>query len=240
MSCYVRMGDSQQLIKTVAENSIDLIFISPPFNGATQNEWDTNIEWPLMFAEFFRILKPTGMLVLFTAIPFNYTVIRSAPKPPHYTWYWNKMITTNPLIANIQPLRCVEEILVWKKQHATFYRQFTGTEKRTVKYMTHTEYYGTVKPGEHTVNGKSITHLLEMPRHPDTVGGRPKKGKKRVRNYITRSEEMIELFYRLYTKEGDTILDCFCHKGLTGVVAKRMNRKYIGFDKLYYPELLLI
>ena len=39
-----------------------------------------------------------------------------------------------------------------------------------------------------------------------------------------------------YTKEGDTILDCFMGSGTTGIAAVNMNRNFIGFeiDDKYY------
>ena len=33
-----------------------------------------------------------------------------------------------------------------------------------------------------------------------------------------------------YTKEGDTILDCFMGSGTTGIAAVNMNRNFIGFE----------
>ncbi|MBU3913289.1 MAG: site-specific DNA-methyltransferase [Nanoarchaeota archaeon] len=43
-------------------------------------------------------------------------------------------------------------------------------------------------------------------------------------------EELLERIILLGSKEGDTILDPFMGSGTTGVVAKRLNRNFIGIE----------
>lgn len=235
MSCTFYKGDCHDLVKRIQDNSVDLIYWDPPF-ATTQNAWDESLNWTELFSECFRVLKNTGMLVIHCSIPFNYELIRKAPRAPNYSWYWKKETPTCPLIANQQPLRQVEEVLVWRKNKNTYYRQNIGTEVRKSTYMTTTDYYGeTTKKGVTEIIGKTRTHLLEMPRCRNARAGRFKRG----REFVTRSEEMIELFLKHYTKEGDTVLDLTCYKGLTGVVAKKLKRHWIGFDKYFYPTQLL-
>ncbi len=45
-------------------------------------------------------------------------------------------------------------------------------------------------------------------------------------------ESLPEWFIKLFTKEGDVVLDPFLGSGTTAVVAKRMQRKYVGIDLL--------
>jgi site-specific DNA-methyltransferase (adenine-specific) len=49
-------------------------------------------------------------------------------------------------------------------------------------------------------------------------------------------DELPEWFIKLFTKEGDTVLDPFLGSGTTAYVAKKMNRNAIGIEILeeYY------
>ncbi len=225
MSCCFYKGDSLLQMQKFESNTFDLIYINPPF-GTTENVWDEKLDWAKYFTEFFRILKPTGMLVIHCSIPFNYTLIREAPIPPSYSWYWNKKQVTCPLLANHQPLRMIEEILVWKKKKNTYYRQQIGEEIRESHFMTPTTYYKKApKKGKTIIKGKTRTHYIEMDR--------------KVRKYATRPDDMIELIYKSYAKPGDKVLDCFCHIGVSGVIAKRLGLDWVGIDKYFIPKALM-
>lgn len=210
-------------MRSMEAKSVDLIYWNPPF-GTTRHSWDERLDWPALFSECFRILKEDGNLVIHCSIPFNYTLIRSAPRPPSYSWYWDKGNVTLPLIVNLQPLRCVEEVLVWKMKKSKYFPQRVGDEERVSRgaYVTKYVMSNTEVTDPVTVRGKCQTHLLAMPR---TVDG-----------FSTRSDEMVELFIKSYTREGDTILDPTCYKGLTGKIAQRMGRNWIGIDKYFEPE----
>lgn len=228
-------GDCLIQMKKLPSQSINLIYWNPPY-GTTQNTWDESLNWEDLFKECFRLLRSDGMLVIHCSIPFNYELIRRCPRPPSYSWYWKKDAPTCPLIANHQPLRIVEEILVWKNKKNTYYRQNEGTEERKSSYGTTKSYYGDISRGAKAskIIGKTRTHFLDMPRNKSARGG-----PKRDQDFVTRTDEMIELFIKHYTKEGDVVLDPTCYKGLTGVICKRLNRKWIGIDKYFMPSLLI-
>lgn len=227
--------DCLNAMKRLNDKSINLIYWNPPF-GITKNFWDESLDWSKLFEQSFRVLKDDGMLVIHCSIPFNYELIRKAPRPPSYSWYWKKDAPTCPMIANSQPMRIVEEVLVWKKKKNTYYRQNIGTELRRTTYGTTTDYYGDIgkRRTSDVIVGKTRTHFLDMPRCSAARGG-----PKREQDFVTRTEDMVELFIKHYTKEGDTVLDPTCYKGLTGKVCKRMNRKWIGIDKYFYPVHIL-
>lgn len=229
MSATVYIGDNLSIIKSqLKDESVDLIYLNPPF-GTTQQSWDERLNWPKLFEEFFRILKPDGVIAIHCSVPFNYLLIREAPKPPTYSWYWLKDNVTNPLLAKHQPLRNTEEILIWTNRRNRYYPQRNGTEKRIVKggyKKTTNSYYGTSgETVKKEVVGRLQTHHIEMPRL--------------INGFSTRPSELIELIINSYTQPGDTILDPTCYKGFCGAIAKNMGRKYIGIDKHFMPEKLM-
>lgn len=213
-------GDALTNLKKQTSQSVDLIYFDPPF-ATTQNYWDEPQDWKSIFQECFRVLKPVGMLVIHCSIPFNYELIRAAPKPPSHTWYWTKDSHTNPMLSKIQPLRNTEEILVWKNKKSVYYPQKIGTDPQRSTYMTRSDYYGTDTRNQ-TCSwniGKYRTHHITM--------------KRDIQGYSTRPKELVELMINSYSKEGDTILDLFCYKGLS--YECKGNRKWIGFDKYFIP-----
>jgi site-specific DNA-methyltransferase (adenine-specific) len=224
-------GDSYSTIKRyIADQSIDCIYFNPPF-GTTKNNWDEKLNWKQLFEEFYRVLQPDGVIIIHCSVPFNYTLIREAPKPPTYSWYWKKEGVTCPFIAKVQPMRNTEEVLVWTNKHVRYYPQRVGDEERTItanggRSDLPTSYYGKLYEREpKIVKGYLQTHHIDMKRSVD--------------GFSTRPTEMVELMIKSYTKEGDTILDPTCYKGMCGVIAKRMGRKWIGIDKHFLPERLL-
>jgi len=223
MSVFYR-GDVFTCIKRIPDKSVSLVYCNPPF-GTTKNYWDEKIEWSTLFVEIFRVLKDDGMCVIHCSIPFSYELIRSAPKAPLYSWFWNKGGSpTGYLSANHQPLRCVEEILVWRNKKTTYYRQQIGEEERASAWATPSSYYGSIQTTKKTVmKGKTRTHYLDF--------------KRTVKGFATRPHEMVKLMIDSYSKEGDTILDLFCYDGLSFTVSE--GRRWIGIDKYHYPKLFL-
>jgi len=204
-----------------------LIYQNPPF-GTTNQKWDDVLDWKLIFAEYFRVLKPTGNIVLHCSIPFNYVLIRDAPRAPNYSWYWYKDRTTNPFIAKIEPLRNTEEILVWKgTKGAKYYPQRTDTEvDRTIKSCGRSKYYcGTYETEVQNVKGFYQTHHIQM--------------KPVVAGFSTRPPELVRLILNSYTQKSDVVLDPSCYHGMCGVIAKQMGRRYIGIDKYFFPLKLI-
>lgn len=213
-------GDAIVVMKTLPSNSINLIYSNPPFNS-TKHKWDTAVDWAAFFQEADRLLKPGGTVVLHCSIPFNYVLIQA--RAPNYSWYWDKGHTTNPFIAKYQPLRKVEEILVWYSGKPTYYPQRVGDEERTFTSDGCTGYYGnTVKQKKQTVKGKYQTHLINM--------------KRRIDGFSTRPTELIQLIYDSYSVEGDTVLDPFCNDGLSSTCCP--GRNWVGIDLNHQPKYL--
>jgi len=63
-------GDCEEILKEFPDNSIDLIFTSPPYADQRQRTYggvkpDDYVDWFLpKAAQFFRVLKPMGTFIL--------------------------------------------------------------------------------------------------------------------------------------------------------------------------------
>lgn len=92
-------------------------------------------------------------------------------------------------------------------------------------------------------NGKNITNAIE---YFLILGNKSLKSNTTyTKNIITTSvnsnmpkehkavmkKEVAEHFISKFTQENDVILDCFFGYGTTGLVAKQLNRRYIGIEK---------
>ena len=223
MTTYYK-GDCIEQMSKLNSESIDFIYFNPPF-GTTKQYWDEKLDWKKIFKECFRLLKSNGTLAIHCSVPFNYTLIRDAPRAPNYSWYWNKLAPTNFLSVKKEPMRQVEEILVWRNK-IKYNPQRVGTETRISQPGGQSGYYSTFKTLEpKTVVGKYQTHLIEM--------------KRNIRGFATRPDSLIELFIKSYTNESDVILDPTCYEGLSGRIAKSLKRKWIGIDKRFFPRELI-
>lgn len=216
-------GDIHNVIKTIPDNAIDLIYTDPPF-GITVAKWDKGLNWKELFPEMWRVLKPTGIIILYASMPFTYNLLKYDNPKYHYSWIKNN--STGFFQAKYQPLRQTEEILVYYKNRGTYNPCMIGNEfyqKRLVKHGGQHQYWGERNNIDKTQNGegghvgKYPTTVLNFKIRKDGSG-------------ITRTDEHIDFFIKTYSNEGDTILDMTCH---TDYVSKRCNelqRNYFGCD----------
>jgi len=230
-SSYIE-GDIHTTIKSLKDNSIDLIYTSPPF-AITCAEWDKPLKWDILFPEMWRVLKDDGIIVLHASMPFTYELLKYERPKYHYTWIKNN--STGFFQAKLQPLRNTEEIFVYYKKRGTYNPQMIGTKfykKRLVKHGGQQKYFGTRNNISHTHYSDTEGHTGKYP--TTTLNYPIRKGK----CGITRSDDMIDYFINTYSNENDTILDMTCHNNICGDCAKRLNRNYIGIDiKLVLPPL---
>lgn len=214
---YVR--DCHDFIKELDENSIDLLYINPPF-ATTACYWDQSLRWDELFPEMFRVVKPNGNIVIHTSIPFTYTMIRH--KKPNYHFTFQKGRPTGHLNAKREPLRDLEEILIYK---------VTPTAKYFPQMKGDTEHYSkreNPKGSKYNQKQKSYetTHKGSYPRI--FLGKYPYISQKDSPKSI--DDELTKYIIKTYTEEGDTILDFCCCNQNNGCIAEQLGRHYIGSD----------
>jgi site-specific DNA-methyltransferase (adenine-specific) len=66
----IYLGDSKDKLKSLSDNSVDLIFTSPPYADQRKNTYggihpNQYVEWFLPISrQLLRVLKPTGTFIL--------------------------------------------------------------------------------------------------------------------------------------------------------------------------------
>ena len=115
----LKCGDCLELMKDIPDGSVDMVLCDLPF-GVTQNRWDTVIPFEPLWAQYRRVVKTDGAIVLNCMQPFTSALIMSNPKEFKYLWYWDKHLKTGFLNAKKQPLRQVEEIAVFYRRQCRF------------------------------------------------------------------------------------------------------------------------
>lgn len=228
----LHQGDCLEIMKDIADGSVDCIITDPPY-GTTQNKWDSVIDLELMWQEVWRVLKPNGACVLFSAQPFTSVLISSQLKYYKYEWVWVKNLKTGNLNARRMPMGGHETVQVFYKKPPTYNpqkRQRTTEVKSGNKRNSKTDNYGSQKEFYNDRQSDLI--------NPDTVitnikcvhnsSGKVHPTQKPV--------ELMEYLIKTYTNEGEAVLDFTMGSGSTGVACANTNRKFIGIelDKDYF------
>lgn len=218
-----------KLMKDIPDKSVDLVLCDPPY-GTTDCSWDSVLPFDALWAEYNRIVKPDGAVVLFSAQPFTTALIQSNRKAFRYCWYWLKNQPTGFTFAKYQPMRKVEDVCVFYRQHGTYNPQ--GVQ----------EIVGKTVRRKRKPQGESV-YKMDTLLHEYTP--RFKNYPKNVLQYSTerglhptqKPVPLLEYLVRTYTNEGDTVLDNCMGSGSTGVAVKRVGgRHFIGIEqnKIYF------
>lgn len=212
------IGDIHTEILKLKDNSIDLIYTNPPFN-TTANEWDMPLNWETLFKEMWRVLQPNGVIALHSAIPFTYDLIRYEKPKYHYTWMKNN--PTNFFHAKKQPLRNIEEVLIYYKKPHTYNPQMVGNKK--ISYKRNNSYKGEYY-GDQVKN-----HTEQIGTYPTTFLGKFSRILQKD-NPKSICDDITNKIIKTYTNPHDKILDMTCCNRNNGNLAIKLNRHYIGID----------
>tara|TARA_R110002050_G_scaffold285682_1_gene435452 strand:- start:3039 stop:3935 length:897 start_codon:yes stop_codon:yes gene_type:complete len=107
-------GDCLDHMKSVDDNSVDLIFCDLPY-GQTSCKWDIIIPWEPFWNEIMRIKKLNTPIFFTTTTKFGVELINNSPKkiPFRYDIVWVKSALSGFLSAKKMPMRKHEMIYVF-------------------------------------------------------------------------------------------------------------------------------
>jgi site-specific DNA-methyltransferase (adenine-specific) len=118
----LRLGDCLEILPTIPDASVDLILTDLPY-GVTRCRWDQIIPLEPLWAQYKRIIKPRGSVVLTATQPFTSMLVMSNRDWFRYEWIWEKTVGTGFLDAKRKPLRCHESVCVFYGNQPTYHPQ---------------------------------------------------------------------------------------------------------------------
>lgn len=97
-----------------------MILCDLPYGVTAKNKWDNIIPFEELWAQYNRVIKANGAIVLFGQDKFTAKCMMSNPKMHRYNLIWNKVLPSGFLNANRMPLRSHEDIMVFYKKLPTY------------------------------------------------------------------------------------------------------------------------
>jgi len=222
-------GDCLTLFQDIPDKSIDITFADPPFNlGKKYTSYRDNIrieqylEWcQKWISEMVRVTKPTGSIFVHNVPQWLTYYSHFLNKIADFKHWISWDAPTAPMGKSLQPAHY--GILYYAKdiKQNKFY-EIRYPHKRCRKCGYLLKDYGGKKDGLHPF-GPLVSDVW-------TDIHRIKHDRYRDEHPCQLPVHLLERVILMSTDENDTVLDPFVGTGTTAVAAKRIGRKYIGFD----------
>lgn len=247
----IYQGDCLQKLKLLEDNSVDLIVTSPPYadqrkstyGGVSTREY---VKWFLPISkELLRVLKPTGTFIL---------NIKEKVQNGERSTYVLELI----LEMRKQGWLWTEEF-IWHKKNSypgKWPNRFRDAWERLLQFNKNKKFNMYQETVMVPTGDWAKTRLRKLS-ETDQIRDNSKVGSgfgKNISNWVDRDmayptnvlhlatecnnknhsaafpSSLPEWFIKLFTKEGDVVLDPFMGSGTTNIVAQRMGRNSIGIE----------
>ncbi|RCW46656.1 MULTISPECIES: site-specific DNA-methyltransferase [unclassified Halanaerobium] len=221
-------ADSLEYLKTIPDNSIDLIFTSPPYNfGLDYEATDDSIKWQqyldqlfAIFDECIRVLKYGGRFAV------NIQPLFSDYIPLHHIV--GKYFIDKKMIWKT-------EILWEKNNYNCKYTAWGSWKSPSSPYFKYTwEFVEVYCKGDIKKTGKKENIDITADEFKEWVYSKwsiaPERNMKEYDHPAMFPEELARRILKLFSYQEDIILDPFGGVGTVAAVAKKENRKYISID----------
>jgi site-specific DNA-methyltransferase (adenine-specific) len=219
-------GDCLEAMKTIPDNSIDLVLADPPY-GITACKWDSVIDLEKMWCQLKRIRKERTPIVLFGSEPFSSALRMSNIKEYKYDWIWKKNKGSNFQSVKIMPFKEHENVSIFYRKQCLYNPQKILRSEAGKKRL---QYVIKMERGINPItNMKTRTGTQDKDtRSPMSVlyfncesGVHPTQ----------KPVALLEYLIKTYTNENDLVLDFCMGSGSTGVAALNLKRAFIGIEK---------
>jgi len=234
----LRKGDCLELMKDLPDKSIDAIICDLPY-GTTEARWDLIIPFEPLWAQYERVIKDNGSIVLTAQQPFSSMVVMSNLKLFKHTFIWEKDKCANFLLGRYQPLKIHEEILVFSKGGFTYNARIKATYNSQLTDRKPRKKDTSIKEGSAGMNAlnprpnptklKSSENFMADKNFAKSVIYFATEHRNRL-HPTQKPIALMEYLIKTYTNEGETVLDNCMGSGSTGIACINTNRNFIGME----------
>jgi len=221
-------GDSEAILREVPDNSIDIIFTSPPYNfGLSYDKNHDAHNWEDYFEKLFKVFKECIRVVKYGGrIVVNLQPLFSDYIPSHH-------IISNFFMS--EKLIWKGEIMWEKNNYNCKYTAWGSWKSPSNPYLKYTwEFIEVFCKGDLKKTGSKNNIDIEAKEFKKWVVGKwsiaPERKMKEYGHPAMFPEELVERVLKLFSYKEDIVLDPFNGVGTTSVVAHKLGRRYLGID----------
>jgi site-specific DNA-methyltransferase (adenine-specific) len=191
--------------------------------------WDIKIDLVQFWVQVKRLAKNDHTPVLmFCTTRFGADLINSNPSWFRYDLVWNKMRGVSFLLANKMPMRSHENIYVFSKKGANYYRKDIADETKKARKKNREKKLSGNVYGSNLVEGNDTPAGIRCALSViDADNNANKKGK----HPTQKPDDLYEWLIERYSKPGDTVLDPTAGSFASVFTAHRLGRTAIGIEK---------
>ncbi len=242
------LGEALEILPTIDSKSAQLIIADPPYfqvvNESWDNSWDDHkdyLGWTFKWVkECKRILKDDGLFYIFGQLGKREHIwlsvcdlVTKKILQFHDMIIWDRVVGYNDRKDSFTPqYEMILSLRKYKNSKPYFNKDAVRTsyaDETINKYLKDKRYKNKEAREKHLHKGKYETNIFRVP----SLKG---SSKEKVGHPTQKPENLIRKLILSSSRENDLVLDPFLGSGTTAIVAKELNRKWIGIEinKKYY------
>ena len=225
-------ADCFDVFDKIETASIDMICTDLPY-GTTACKWDTVLPFDKLWAEYKRVLKPSGVVVLTASQPFTSVAVMSNLKWFKYSWIWDKKTKVGMMNCKRMPLKQHEDVLIFHNGKSVYNPQMTKGKMRNkkIEQTKNFQTYGQIRPIDNINDNYYPSSILEFTNANQKIKSHPTQ----------KSIALFKYLIETYTNAGMRVLDNCAGSGTTGAACIELGREYILIekDKTYFNDTII-